>query len=234
MTNKRSGLWSSCLRLSAVTHLCKRVTISLLYWESSQSPWAYLSEWCELLWAQTAVIIQQWPWIKRNTKSAVRGLKPSVWNEKERKWKWEKGVGYPQRKCFWLGRCQTATAGKRRPDRSKRASNGLCAAAVTKTREARSQTPCRSGTRYPRYIWTPSSHSFWWSAAHIPAGCLPVKMIFTIIYCNISSQWCSRFLSLVRVNVQILNHSFWYSNVCSDYNVNFDAKLRKTMNLHTI
>ncbi len=56
------------------------------------------------------------------------------------------------------------TAGKLLPDRWKRASKSLYAATVTKTRKAKSQTgktPCHSGTRYPCYIWTPSSsHSF--------------------------------------------------------------------------
>lgn len=206
MINKRSGLWSSWnvsastdakSVASAVTHLCKRVCFchhfSFFYWTSSHFPWAYLSEWCELQWAQTAgnytAVAMNKKWIKRNTESAVRGLKPSVWTEKERhregkkkdrKWKWEKGVGYPQRKCLFDSvAAKLLTAGKRLPDRWKRASKSLYAATVTKTRKAKSQTgktPCHSGTRYPCYIWTPSSHSFWWSAAHIPAGCLPVKM----------------------------------------------------------
>lgn len=119
--------------------------------------------------------------MKRNTESAVRGLKPSIWNEKERTEKEKSRTGSEsgrkeqviQRKCLFDSvAAKLLTAGKRLPERQKEHQRSFKQLLLQRQEKAKSQTgktSCHSGTRFACYIWNPSSsfilmigtHSCW-------------------------------------------------------------------------
>lgn len=113
------------------------VTVPLLYWKSIHLYEIICQSGLNCSGLRQAGIIQQSPWMRNKERgtlflneSATRGLKQAVWNEKERDaglkkkkkearmWKWEKGLGYPQRKCLFDSlAAKLLTAGKCVPDR---------------------------------------------------------------------------------------------------------------------